>query len=51
MKNRNILHNDIAFCILNAEKEVYRDHYEAIVSRFRKGGQLIADNAINIEKR
>lgn len=39
--------NDIAFCFLDAEKEVYGDCYEAIVPRLVKGGLLIADNAIN----
>ena len=37
----------IAFCFLDAEKEVYSDTYEAVVPRLVKGGLLIADNAIN----
>lgn len=42
----HLLHyNDIAFCFLDAEKEVYRDCYEAVIPRLVKGGLLIADNA------
>ena len=37
----------ISFCFLDAEKEVYGECYEAIVPRLVKGGLLIADNAIN----
>lgn len=39
--------NDISFCFLDAEKEVYGECYEAIIPRLVKGGLLIADNAIN----
>ena len=38
---------DIAFCFLDAEKEVYGDCYELIVPRLVPGGLLVADNAIN----
>jgi caffeoyl-CoA O-methyltransferase len=38
---------NIAFCFLDAEKEVYGECYEAIVPKLVKGGWLIADNAIN----
>ena len=38
---------DIAFCFLDAEKEVYADCYELVVPRLVKGGLLVADNAIN----
>jgi len=38
---------DIAFCFLDAEKEVYGDCYDAIIPKLVKGGLLIADNAIN----
>jgi len=38
---------NIAFCFLDAEKEVYGDCYEAVVPKLVKGGLLIADNAIN----
>ena len=40
-------YNNIAFCFLDAEKEVYRDCYEAIIPRLVKGGLLVADNAIS----
>ena len=39
--------DDIAFCFLDAEKEVYGECYEAVIPRLVKGGLLIADNAIN----
>jgi predicted O-methyltransferase YrrM len=38
---------DIAFCFLDAEKEVYADCYELVTPRLVKGGLLLADNAIN----
>jgi len=37
----------IAFCSLDAEKEVHSNTYEAVVPRLVKAGLLIADNAIN----
>lgn len=40
-------YQDIAFCFLDAEKEVYRDCYEAVVPRMVPGGLLVADNAIS----
>jgi predicted O-methyltransferase YrrM/NTP pyrophosphatase (non-canonical NTP hydrolase) len=39
--------NDIAFCFLDAEKDVYADCYELVVPRLVPGGLLVADNAIN----
>lgn len=39
--------NNIAFCFLDAEKEVYADCYEIVVPKLVPGGLLIADNAIN----
>jgi len=39
--------DNIAFCFLEAEKEVYSDCYDAVVPRLVSGGLLIADNAIN----
>ncbi len=39
--------NDIAFCFLDAEKEVYGEIYEMVIPRLVKGGLLVADNAIN----
>lgn len=38
---------DVAFCFLDAEKEVYSDCYEAVVPNLVSGGLLVADNAIN----
>jgi caffeoyl-CoA O-methyltransferase len=40
-------YGDIAFCFLDAEKEVYADYYELVVPRLAAGGLLVADNAIN----
>ena len=40
---------DIAFCFLDAEKEVYDRCYEAIVPHLVPGGILVADNAISHE--
>ncbi len=38
---------EVAFCFLDAEKEVYADCYEAVVPNLVPGGLLVADNAIN----
>lgn len=40
-------YDEIAFCFLDAEKEVYAACYEAVVPRLVPGGLLVADNAIN----
>jgi caffeoyl-CoA O-methyltransferase len=40
-------YHDIAFCFLDAEKEIYADCYELVVLRLVPGGLLVADNAIN----
>jgi predicted O-methyltransferase YrrM len=37
----------VAFCFLDAEKQVYRACYEAVVPNLVPGGLLVADNAIN----
>lgn len=37
----------IAFCFLDAEKEVYADCYEAVIPKLVKGGLFVADNALN----
>ncbi len=37
----------VAFCFLDAEKEVYGDCYDAVIPNLVKGGLLVADNAIN----
>lgn len=38
---------NIAFCFLDAEKEIYAACYEAVLPKLVPGGLLIADNAIN----
>ena len=40
-------YDDISFCFLDAEKEVYMGCYEAVVPKLVTGGVLVADNAIN----
>ena len=40
--------DDIAFCFLDAEKEVYGDCYQAVIPRMTSGGLLVADNAISL---
>jgi len=40
-------YNEIGFCFLDAEKEIYEACYEAIVPKLVPGGLLVADNAIN----
>jgi len=46
---RNYLkdYKNIAFCFLDAEKEVYDECYDLVIPNMVKGGILIADNAIN----
>jgi caffeoyl-CoA O-methyltransferase len=46
---RKILYNykDIAFCFLDAEKEIYEECYDLVIPKMTKGGIFIADNAIN----
>ena len=43
-------YQNIAFCFLDAEKEVYGECYEAVIPRMVKGGLLIADNAIDFKE-
>ena len=40
-------YKDVAFCFLDAEKEIYLDIYEKVVPNLVLGGLLAADNAIN----
>lgn len=40
-------YDHIAFCFLDAEKEVYEECYETVIPKLVKGGFLIADNAID----
>jgi caffeoyl-CoA O-methyltransferase len=39
--------SNIAFCFLDAEKNIYADCYESVVPNLVTGGLLLADNAIN----
>ncbi|MDX9975056.1 MAG: class I SAM-dependent methyltransferase [FCB group bacterium] len=39
--------DNVAFCFLDAEKDIYADCYEAVVPRLVPGGLRVADNAIN----
>jgi predicted O-methyltransferase YrrM len=41
--------DDIAFCFLDAEKDLYQPAYDLIVPRMVPGGILVADNAISHE--
>jgi len=38
---------NVAFCFLDAEKEIYDECYETIIPKLVKGGLLVADNAVN----
>lgn len=38
---------NIAFCFLDAEKDIYSACYEAVILNMVQGGLLVADNAIN----
>lgn len=40
-------YENIAFCFLDAEKEIYSECYALVLPRLVKGGILVADNAIN----
>jgi predicted O-methyltransferase YrrM len=44
LQNESQTH-DIAFCFLDAEKDVYEDCYNLLIPRMVSGGILIADNA------
>ena len=39
--------NDISFCFLDAEKEIYDKCYDIVIPKMVTGGILVADNAIN----
>ncbi|NHZ72734.1 MAG: O-methyltransferase [Aquificales bacterium] len=41
---------DVAFCFLDAEKDVYEDCYDLLMPRMVSGGILIADNATSHQK-
>lgn len=38
---------DVAFCFLDAEKDVYTECYELVIPRLVQGGLLVADNVIS----
>lgn len=40
-------YKDVAFCFLDAEKDIYLDIYEKVLPNMVPGGILAADNAIN----
>lgn len=40
-------YKNIAFCFLDAEKEIYGECYDLLIPNMVNGGLLIADNAIN----
>ncbi len=40
-------YSDIAFCFLDAEKDIYMDVYEKVIPNLVPGGILAADNVIN----
>ncbi|HSG16426.1 MAG TPA: class I SAM-dependent methyltransferase [Anaerolineae bacterium] len=40
-------YKDVAFCFLDAEKDIYRDCYELVVPNMVAGGLFVADNAIS----
>ena len=40
-------YQEIAFCFLDAEKEIYSDCYDLAVPNLVPGGLLVADNAVS----
>ena len=40
-------YRDVAFCFLDAEKDVYMDVYEKVVPNLASGGILAADNVLS----
>ena len=42
-------YEDVSFCFLDAEKEIYDACYEIVVPNMTAGGILVADNALNHE--
>lgn len=43
-------YDEITFCFLDAEKEMYMDFYDLVVPRLVSGGLLIADNFLSHEE-
>jgi len=46
-RNYLVNYKNIAFCFLDAEKEIYEECYNLVIPNMVKGGILVADNAIN----
>jgi len=46
-RERLARHDSIAFCFLDADKDVYRDCWELLIPRLVPGGVLVADNVIS----
>ena len=42
-------YQNISFCFLDAEKEIYAACYEKVIPNMLSGGIMVADNAINHE--
>jgi predicted O-methyltransferase YrrM len=40
-------YRDIAFCFLDAEKDVYRECYDLVIPSLKSGGLLLADNVLS----
>lgn len=40
-------YENISFCFLDAEKEIYEECYDLLIPNMIKGGIVVADNAIN----
>ena len=40
-------HTQVAFCFIDAEKEIYQACYDLLAPRMVSGGLILADNAIN----
>lgn len=44
-------YDELSFCFLDAEKDIYTDCYELVIPRLLPGGFLVTDNAINHRER
>ena len=43
-------HRDIAFCFMDAEKDLYKQVYEIVLPKLVRGGLFVADNVISHEE-
>jgi predicted O-methyltransferase YrrM len=43
-------YENIAFCFLDAEKEMYGDFYDLVIPKIVRGGLLVADNVIQFQE-